>query len=105
MSPRVEGAAQEIEPIVRARRETSERDLLEQELETKLLTTRRVMATADGAAYCDQVVRLLDEIEEIESALTCANARPKGQAAHRCPINRCGFHSPAGDGGLLPSLS
>ena len=44
---------------------------LEAELKTLLLnrTTRRVTVTADGAAYYDRAVRVLDEIDEIESSM------------------------------------
>ncbi|WP_280155818.1 LysR family transcriptional regulator [Piscinibacter sp. XHJ-5] len=54
---------------------------LEQELKTLLLnrTTRRVTVTADGAAYYDRTVRVLDEIEEIESSLSHAKMSPRGK--------------------------
>lgn len=54
---------------------------LEAHLQTKLLnrTTRRVTVTADGAAYFDQALRLLGEIDELESSMTRAKASPRGR--------------------------
>lgn len=54
---------------------------LESELETQLLkrTTRRVTVTPDGAAYYDRAVRLLGEIEELESSMTRAKVSPRGR--------------------------
>jgi DNA-binding transcriptional LysR family regulator len=54
---------------------------LEQELKTLLLnrTTRRVTVTAEGAAYYDRAVRVLDEIEELESSMTHAKVNPRGK--------------------------
>ena len=54
---------------------------LEAHLQTKLLnrTTRRVTVTADGAAYYDRAVRLLTEVEELESAMSKAKANPRGR--------------------------
>lgn len=54
--------------------------VLEKELKTQLLnrTTRRVTVTADGAAYYDRAVRLLDELEELESSMSRAKAAPRG---------------------------
>ena len=54
---------------------------LETHLQTKLLnrTTRRVTVTIDGAAYYDRVVRLLGEVEEIESSLSGAKTVPRGR--------------------------
>jgi len=47
---------------------------LEAELKTSLLhrTTRRVTVTADGAAYYERAVRLLDDVAELESSLSTA---------------------------------
>ncbi|MDM0086292.1 MULTISPECIES: LysR family transcriptional regulator [unclassified Variovorax] len=55
--------------------------LLEKELKTQLLnrTTRRVTVTADGAAYYERAVRLLDELDELESSLSRAKAAPRGR--------------------------
>jgi len=54
---------------------------LEGHLQTKLLnrTTRRVTVTADGAAYYDRAVRLLSEVEELESSMSKAKANPRGR--------------------------
>jgi LysR family transcriptional regulator for bpeEF and oprC len=54
---------------------------LEAQLETKLLnrTTRRVTVTADGAAYYDRALRLLGELEELESSMSKAKANPRGR--------------------------
>ena len=55
--------------------------MLETELQTKLLnrTTRRVTVTADGAAYFERAVRVLSELEELESSMTHARANPRGR--------------------------
>jgi len=54
---------------------------LEAHLQTKLLnrTTRRVTVTADGAAYFDRALRLLGEMDELESSMTHAKASPRGR--------------------------
>jgi LysR family transcriptional regulator, regulator for bpeEF and oprC len=54
---------------------------LEQQLSTKLLnrTTRRVTVTPDGAAYYDRALRLLGELEELESSMSTAKANPRGR--------------------------
>ena len=54
---------------------------LEAELRTQLLnrTTRRVTVTPDGAGYYERTVRVLDEIEEIESSLSRAKLTPRGK--------------------------
>lgn len=54
---------------------------LERQLDTLLLnrTTRRVTVTADGAAYYDRAVRLLNDIEELESSMTRAKINPRGR--------------------------
>jgi len=54
---------------------------LEDELKTLLLnrTTRRVIVTADGAAYYDRASRMLDEIEDLESSMTHAKVNPRGK--------------------------
>ena len=54
---------------------------LEQHLRTKLLnrTTRRVTVTPDGAAYYERAVRLLADVEELDSSLAVAQTRPKGK--------------------------
>ena len=54
---------------------------LEARLRVKLLnrTTRRVTVTADGAAYYDRVVRLLDDFDDMEASLSQARAAPRGR--------------------------
>ena len=55
--------------------------MLETELQTKLLnrTTRRVTVTSEGAAYFERAVRVMSELEELESAMTHARANPRGR--------------------------
>ncbi|MEO8297593.1 MAG: LysR family transcriptional regulator [Burkholderiales bacterium] len=54
---------------------------LEAHLQTKLLnrTTRRVTVTADGAVYFDRALRLLGELDELESSMTRAKTNPRGR--------------------------
>lgn len=54
---------------------------LEEELKTLLLirTTRRVTVTAEGGAYYERAVRVLDEIEELESNMSHARVTPRGK--------------------------
>jgi LysR family transcriptional regulator for bpeEF and oprC len=54
---------------------------LESHLRVKLLnrTTRRVTVTADGAAYYERTARLLNELDDIESGMTNAQAKPHGR--------------------------
>lgn len=54
---------------------------LEAQLQTKLLnrTTRRATLTTDGAAYYDRAMRLLSELDELESSMTRAKANPRGR--------------------------
>jgi DNA-binding transcriptional LysR family regulator len=54
---------------------------LETHLQTKLLnrTTRRVTVTADGAAYYDRALRILGEMDELESSMSRAKANPRGR--------------------------
>jgi LysR family transcriptional regulator, regulator for bpeEF and oprC len=54
---------------------------LEEHLKVRLLqrTTRRVNLTADGAAYYENCVRILSDIEETESAFSVAAPRPRGK--------------------------
>ena len=54
---------------------------LESHLRIKLLnrTTRRVSVTPDGSAYYERVVRLLGDLEDIESSVTHAKERPHGR--------------------------
>jgi DNA-binding transcriptional LysR family regulator len=54
---------------------------LELHLRTKLLnrTTRRVTVTPDGAAYYERAVRLIADIDELDSSMAAAQTRPKGK--------------------------
>ena len=54
---------------------------LEAHLRIRLLnrTTRRVTVTPDGSAYYERVVRLLGDLEDIESSVTHAKQRPRGR--------------------------
>jgi DNA-binding transcriptional LysR family regulator len=54
---------------------------LENHLRVKLLnrTTRRVTVTPDGSAYYERAVRLLADLEDIESSVSNAQANPKGR--------------------------
>ncbi|MES3022480.1 MAG: LysR family transcriptional regulator [Pseudomonadota bacterium] len=54
---------------------------LEARLQLKLLnrTTRKVNVTEDGAAYYERIVRILAEIDDVESGLPNASAAPQGQ--------------------------
>ncbi|MBN9203998.1 LysR family transcriptional regulator [Methylibium petroleiphilum] len=55
--------------------------MLEAQLQTKLLnrTTRRVTVTPDGAAYYDRAIRLLGDIDELESSMSHAKTSPRGR--------------------------
>ena len=59
---------------------------LETELQTKLLnrTTRRVTVTADGAAYYERAVRVMTEMEELETSMSHARANPRGRLKVDC---------------------
>lgn len=54
---------------------------LEAHLRTKLLsrTTRRVIVTSDGAAYYERAVRLLADLDELDSSMSLSHASPKGR--------------------------
>lgn len=54
---------------------------LESHLQTKLLnrTTRRVSVTADGAAYYERALRILSEMDELESSMSHAKTNPRGR--------------------------
>jgi DNA-binding transcriptional LysR family regulator len=54
---------------------------LEERLRVKLLnrTTRRVMVTAEGAAYYERTSRVLNDIDDIEASMTNARANPSGR--------------------------
>jgi DNA-binding transcriptional LysR family regulator len=54
---------------------------LEARLRLKLLnrTTRQVNVTADGAVYYERIVRVLAELDDVETSLPNASAAPRGQ--------------------------
>ena len=54
---------------------------LETRLKVKLLnrTTRRVTVTPDGAAYYERAARLLNDLDEMEAAMSQAQANPSGR--------------------------
>lgn len=54
---------------------------LENHLRVRLLnrTTRRVTVTPDGSAYYERAVRLLGDLEDMESSVSNAQANPKGR--------------------------
>jgi LysR family transcriptional regulator, regulator for bpeEF and oprC len=54
---------------------------LESHVRTKLLhrTTRRVSVTPDGAAYYERVVRLLNDLDELDGSMTSSQGRPSGR--------------------------
>jgi DNA-binding transcriptional LysR family regulator len=54
---------------------------LEARLRVRLLnrTTRKVNVTADGAAYYERVVRLLEDMEDTEASLSSATLTPRGR--------------------------
>lgn len=72
---------------------------LEARLRLKLLnrTTRMVNVTEDGAVYYDRIVRVLTELEDVESSLPGASALPRGQLRVDVP-------SPLATTILVPSL-
>jgi len=53
---------------------------LEEHLRVKLLlrTTRQVSVTQDGAAYYEKTMRLLKELEDIDTSFSAAQSRPRG---------------------------
>jgi DNA-binding transcriptional LysR family regulator len=54
---------------------------LEARLRVRLLnrTTRKVNVTADGAAYYERVLRLLEDMEDTETSLSSATLTPRGR--------------------------
>lgn len=54
---------------------------LEARLQLKLLnrTTRKVNVTEDGAVYYERVIRLLAELDDVETGLPNASSAPQGQ--------------------------
>ncbi len=73
---------------------------LEARLRLKLLnrTTRKVNVTEDGAAYYERIVRLLAELEDVETSLPNASAAPSGQLRVDVP-------SPLATMLLIPALA
>lgn len=60
---------------------------LEARLRVRLLnrTTRKVNATADGAAYYERVQQLLADLEDAETSLSGASATPRAGCGSMCP--------------------
>ena len=56
---------------------------LEVELGTKLLnrTTRKVLTTADGAAYYERALQLMSDLTELEGTMSRAKSNPRGRLA------------------------
>lgn len=54
---------------------------LEARLRVRLLnrTTRKVNVTADGAAYYERVVKLLADVDDVETSLSSASTSPRGR--------------------------
>jgi DNA-binding transcriptional LysR family regulator len=54
---------------------------LESHVRTKLLarTTRRVTVTPDGAAYYEKVMRILNDLEDLDGAMSSSQALPTGR--------------------------
>lgn len=63
--------------------------LLEAALGTALLvrTTRKVAATEAGRDYYERCVRILDDVEEAELALTALNSAPRGRLRVNAPMS------------------
>lgn len=59
---------------------------LELHLGVKLLqrTTRRVSVTADGAAYYEKAVRLLKELDDVDTSFGTAQSKPRGLLHIEC---------------------
>lgn len=75
---------------------------LEARLRTKLLhrTTRSMSLTSSGAAYFERCVRILDDLEETELALSTATGEPHGALRVNAPMSFSLLHiSP-----LLPAF-
>jgi DNA-binding transcriptional LysR family regulator len=62
---------------------------LEERLKTTLIhrTTRRLSLTADGIAYYDRCVRILDDVDETERSLCDASAAPRGILRVNAPMS------------------
>ncbi len=60
---------------------TKQIQALEARVRVKLLnrTTRRVTVTPDGAAYYERASRLLNDLDDLESSMTNAQASPSGR--------------------------
>lgn len=74
--------------------------LLEAHLRAKLLsrTTRRMAVTVDGAAYYERAVRLLADLDELDSTVTASQALPKGRL-------RVDLSVPIAQSVIIPALS
>ncbi|AMJ61784.1 LysR family transcriptional regulator [Bosea sp. PAMC 26642] len=59
---------------------------LEAHLRAKLLnrTTRRVTVTMDGAAYYERALRVLNDVDELDSSMALSQARPGGRLRVDC---------------------
>src|ERR1044072_9167864 len=62
---------------------------LEAHFGTALLhrTTRRLNATDAGRLYCENCIRLLDELDEVEAEVRDAQAEPSGRLRISAPVN------------------
>jgi DNA-binding transcriptional LysR family regulator len=72
---------------------------LEVELGTKLLnrTTRKVSTTADGSAYYERALQLMDDLAELEGSMSRAKSSPRGRLRVDLPV-------PLGQSVILPAL-
>jgi DNA-binding transcriptional LysR family regulator len=72
---------------------------LEVELGTKLLnrTTRKVLTTADGAAYYERALQLMSDLTELEGTMSRAKTNPRGRLRVDLPV-------PLGLSVILPAL-
>lgn len=75
---------------------------LEAHTETRLLhrTTRRVVTTAEGMEYYEKALRVLIDIEDIDTAFRASCCTPKGHLRIDVGVNRPGRVDP-----LLPDFS
>jgi molybdenum-dependent DNA-binding transcriptional regulator ModE len=80
---------------------------LETRLKVKLLnrTTRRVTVTPDGAAYYERASRLLNDLDDMESAMTLAQGKPGGRLRVDVGSSVAVADHHPGAAGVLPPLS
>lgn len=73
---------------------------LEAHLETRLLhrTTRRVVTTAEGMEYYEKALRVLIDIEDIDTAFRASCCTPKGHLRIDVGVNRPGRVDPPAAG-------